>query len=148
VRAAGSADLPRVAALRWAWGTEGNGASDTLPREMFVDAFLRWAQQNDDSHRCLVAERGHELVGMAWLALTSRVPSPRRVDRWTGDLQSVYVVPAHRSAGVGAALIEAARAHAAALGVERLVVHSSERAVRFYERAGFMDSELLRHRRP
>lgn len=81
---------------------------------------------------------------MAWLALTSRVPVPGAVDRRTGDLQSVYVLPALRNHGIGAELVVAVKRAATAAGAERLVVHSSPRAVSAYDRAGFVSSELLR----
>lgn len=148
VRAARPEDLPAVAALRWSWVADEQGDPDVVPRDAFVTELVRWAHEHRDSHRCLVAERDGELVGMAWLAITARVPSPRSLDRRTCDLQSVYVLPAHRSDGVGHALVEAAAAEAAALGAERIVVHSSERAVSLYDRAGFSSSPLLRDRRP
>jgi GNAT superfamily N-acetyltransferase len=60
-----------------------------------------------------------------------------------GVIDELYVAPEHRSAGVGARLIEAAKTHGAARGWRRLDVTAPpgaawERSVRFYERLGFV----------
>ena len=54
-----------------------------------------------------------------------------------GDVQSVYVVPEHRNAGVGAKLMAAVLQEARDRELEFVTVHSSERAVTMYQRAGF-----------
>ena len=147
VRFASPADLPAVARLRWRWVVEESGATDAMSEDEFVPTFVAWAADHADSHRCVVAERDGAVIGMAWLALTARVPSPRAPRRLSGDLQCVYVVPDARDAGVGTRLVEAIVEEADRLGVERVVVHSSERAVPAYDRAGFASDEQLRHRR-
>jgi GNAT superfamily N-acetyltransferase len=56
----------------------------------------------------------------------------------------VFVLPAHRDAGVGRLLLDAALAHADAHSYVRVVLHPSPRSVPFYERAGFgSDHPLL-----
>lgn len=80
---------------------------------------------------------------MAWLAVTRRVPHPRSLDRVSGDLQSVYVVPHERDRGVGDRLIGTVLAVARDLGLERVTVHSTERAVGAYARRGFAPSSRL-----
>lgn len=80
---------------------------------------------------------------MAWLALVPRVPRPGRIGRLSADVQSVFVVPAHRGRGIGAALVEAVTQHALQLGAAHVTVHSSEGAVPLYERLGFTSSRLL-----
>ena len=47
------------------------------------------------------------------------------------------VRPDRGDSGTGAALMAAVLAEARRLGLEHVTVHSSPRAVRFYERAGF-----------
>lgn len=147
VRPASCADLPTVARLRWRWVAEENGATDVLGEDEFVETFVAWAADRSDTHRCFVAERDGVVLGMAWLALTARVPSPRAPHRLSGDLQCVYVVPDARDQGLGTRLVEAVVTEADRLGVERVVVHSSQRAVPAYDRAGFASDERLRHRR-
>jgi GNAT superfamily N-acetyltransferase len=108
-----------------------------------VRRFAAWAQQNEDSHCCLVLLRNDVLIGMAWLALMRRVPHPGALDRMSGDVQCVYVVPNERGGGLGGLLVEAVLARARDLGLERVTVHSSDRAVTAYRRHGFVVSPRL-----
>jgi GNAT superfamily N-acetyltransferase len=68
------------------------------------------------------------------------VPHPRAFERMSGDVQCMYVVPEQRDCGLGGKLIEAVLAWASCLGLERVTVHSSERAVSAYSRHGFETS--------
>jgi GNAT superfamily N-acetyltransferase len=140
-------ELPAVALLRWNWLVGESGAVPEVPKADFVAQFVDWAVAHSPTHRCFVADRNGDLVGMAWLAGTDRVPSPRALVRSSADLQSVYVLPEHRNAGVGTRLIEAATEFAAQLGSERVTVHSSDDAIAAYTRAGFSSSERLRQRK-
>jgi GNAT superfamily N-acetyltransferase len=84
-----------------------------------------------------------EIVGMAWLALTPRVASTHSLDRWSGDLQSCYVLPERRGAGIGGRLVEAVCATARERGAEHVTVHASAESVRMYARHGFRTSDRL-----
>ncbi|WP_117215506.1 GNAT family N-acetyltransferase [Allorhizocola rhizosphaerae] len=137
-------ELPVVAGLRWQFTQEFDGPIG-YKKEEFLHHFVEWAQRNHGTHHCMVLLRGDLIIGVAWLAITPRVPSPSSVNRRSGDLQSVYVVPAERNAGLGSLLIEAILNLARELGLERVTVHSSERAVCAYARQGFSDSPQLRH---
>ncbi len=143
VREAEDSDLPAVAALRWQWAVRENGAAPATTRDEFVECFVTWARQHATGHRCVVALRGHAVVGMAWLAITLRVPTPTAPHRTSGDVQCVYVVPAERDSGVGGRLIDGVLDTAWALGLERVTVHSSSRAVAAYARHGFAASPRL-----
>ncbi|WP_415855221.1 GNAT family N-acetyltransferase [Sinomonas sp. G460-2] len=70
-----------------------------------------------------------------------RVPTPGRMGRVSAELQCLYVALAARNRGVGTQLIDSAVGAAGDLGAERITVHSSERAVTAYARAGFGSSE-------
>jgi GNAT superfamily N-acetyltransferase len=144
VRPARPGEIPAVAGLRWEFTQEFAG-SVRYTREEFIHHFVEWAQRNQDTHHCMVLLRGDSIIGAAWLAITPRVPSPSSLHRRSGDLQSVYVLPAERNTGHGSLLIEAILTLARELGLERVTVHSSERAVTAYARQGFTDSPELRH---
>jgi GNAT superfamily N-acetyltransferase len=104
----------------------------------FAADLLRWWESHQASHQPFLAVLpSGAAVGMAWLAIAARVPRPGRPGRLCGDVQSVYVEPEHRSAGIGAALIREVTRHADALGLEHLTVHGHEQARSLYERAGF-----------
>ncbi|WP_314177778.1 GNAT family N-acetyltransferase [Streptomyces winkii] len=135
-------ELGTVAELRWRWAREIHGAPDTTLEE-FTPRFVTWALENESSHRCLVIVRDDLVIGMAWLAITRRVPHPRAFERASGDVQCVYVVPDVRDGGLGGQLIDAVLVLARDLGLERVTVHSSERAVSAYSRHGFALSPLL-----
>jgi GNAT superfamily N-acetyltransferase len=127
VRRATPDDAAALARLRLAGGADPD----------YVDLFTSWMAAHASTHLPFVAVDGVDVIGVAWLALTERVPSPERRQRRCGDVQSVHVRPDRRDRGVGAALIAAVLAAARELGLEHVTVHSSARAVRLYERAGF-----------
>ena len=146
IKPASVSDLVAVGGLRWD-SLEENGGQPDDTRESFAARFAAWAAGHDSTHTCFVAvtTADREVVGMAWLAVTLRVPSARAFDRASGDLQCAYVVPRLRDAGIGARLVLAVLERASALGLERVTVHSSPGAVRFYERAGFASEDVLLH---
>jgi GNAT superfamily N-acetyltransferase len=72
-----------------------------------------------------------------------RMPRPGRPERRWGYIANVFVLAAHRSTGVGSALLDAAVAHARDHGFVRLVLNPSERSIPLYRRAGFRASRLL-----
>ncbi|WP_399919875.1 GNAT family N-acetyltransferase [Streptomyces kanamyceticus] len=75
--------------------------------------------------------------------LEPEVALPRTFERSSGDVQCTYVVPDERDRGLGGELIEAVLAWAKDLGLERVTVHSSDRAVSAYSRHGFQASPRL-----
>ena len=66
----------------------------------FELVFRTWAQQNADSPTCTVVVSEGLVTGTAWLAILHRVPTPGAPERRSGDVQSVYVEPAHRGGGL------------------------------------------------
>ncbi len=136
-----------MARLRWRW--PGEERDETGPdHAAFLEYFSAWVVDHLSTHLPFLAEVDGRVAGMAWLMLATRVPSPTRIDRRTGDVQSVYVVPELRNSGVGAALLDAVLAEARDRGLEHVTVHSSDRAVPFYLRAGFQDGQSWFHWNP
>jgi ribosomal protein S18 acetylase RimI-like enzyme len=138
VRNAIAADATALARLRWSAEERDDAGTD---RAAFLELFSAWVIEHLSTHLPFVATVDNDVVAMAWLMVADRVPSPGRRHRRTGDLQSVYVVPELRDSGIGAALLDAVVAEAHRLELEHLTVHSSERAVSFYQRAGFRDDQ-------
>lgn len=135
VREAAPTDLQQVARLRWTWSEEGQDRIKGSPDD-FARDFAAWYEQRDDFIAWVAAE-DETVVAMAFLALPSRVPDPRAFQRRTGDIQSVYVLPAYRGQGIGTRLIAALVEHGTRRGCTRITVHSSTRALPVYERSGF-----------
>ncbi|WP_243901462.1 GNAT family N-acetyltransferase [Glycomyces niveus] len=132
-------EYPAVARLRWQWEVE-TGAAPVGDREDFAKEFAAWARAHTESHRCVVVCRNGTVIGMAWLAVVARVPTPGRFVRASGDLQSVYLVPEERSGGLGSRLIAAVLEEARALGLPKVTVQSTTRAIPVYCRNGFAAS--------
>ncbi len=141
VRRATAVDAPGLARLRWRWRNEDRGEHGDIDRESFVDFFTTWTLDHAGTHVPFVAEVNGQLAGMAWLALSNRVPSPNALDRRAGDIQSVYIVPEQRGNGVGARLIEAVIKHVRDTEMWYLTVHSAETAIDFYRKLGFVDDK-------
>ncbi|MGW7530706.1 GNAT family N-acetyltransferase [Amycolatopsis sp. NPDC054798] len=144
IRLARTDEFAAVAALRWRWVSDQDGPPKR-DRTEFLREFAAWARAHAETHRCLVAVRDEHVLGMAFLALTPRVPTPHDFSRVCGDVQCVYVVPEARDSGVGGLLIEAILRLAAESGLERVTVHSSDRAIPAYLRHGFAVSQNLLH---
>jgi GNAT superfamily N-acetyltransferase len=136
VRKGTAVDAPALARMRWRWRVEERHEAHG-DRELFVDFFATWVIDHLATHVPFVVEADARLAGMAFLMLSDRVPSPALMDRRTGDIQSVYVIPELRGGGVGTMLLRAVLADARARELEFVTVHSGERAVPYYLRAGF-----------
>jgi GNAT superfamily N-acetyltransferase len=142
VRRATDADAPDLARLRWQRATRERGHQGENLEE-FVATLGAWMRGHPE-HRAFVAEATGDVVGMAWLAVLDRVPTANKYARRCGDVQSVFVVPERRDRRVGALLMSAVLDEARRLKLEHVTVHSSSRAVRFYERNGWVhDPEWL-----
>lgn len=133
-------DAAALAALRWTAAEDSDAG-----REAFVDSFIAWFRDHASTHLPFIAEIGDEVVGIAWLMVAARVPSSARRYRRFGDVQSVYVMPKLRGKRIGTALLDAVLAEAGRLELEHVTVHSGDRAVTLYQRAGFQhDPRWLR----
>jgi GNAT superfamily N-acetyltransferase len=139
VRRAGDGDEPALARLRWVWRVEERD-EEGMDWSQFLDALTAWIHDHRESHLAWLAERDGEACGMAWLAVTHRVPGPGTWTRLAGAIQSVYVRPEYRNDGIGAALVQAAIGEAGRLGLDYLEVHPSERSFPLYRRTGFSDT--------
>ena len=144
IRPASQEDLRSIADLRWRWSVAEGGVHPVTDHDGYADAVEMFAAGHSDTHRCFVAERGGEIVGMAWIAYTERPPTPNDLSRVAADVQSVYVLPEARGGGTGANLLRTLLADARDRGCQYVRVHSSPRAVSLYNRAGFAVNETYR----
>jgi len=149
IRASRPEDMPAVADLRWRWSVDDGGATPGATPGEYRAAMAAFAAEHTDGHRCVVAEHDGRVLGMAWLALVARPPTPDRPGRrLTADVQTVYVHPELRGRGVAGRLVRALLDVADELGVERTSVHSSVDGERLYRGLGFGDARLLLQRPP
>lgn len=130
-------DAGALAALRYEWRATQAEAPIEVTGADFATRFVRWLREHAASHLAWLATKDGAPIGIVFLALTERIPGPDRWLRRSGNLQSLYVTPAHRGAGIGAALCEQVIAEARRQQLDYLVVHPSARAFPLYRRLGF-----------
>lgn len=142
VRVARDGELAGTVRLRWLWAVEvGDDPGD---EDEFVGRAVEWAREHRATHVPHIAiDAAGEIVGMAWLALTPRVATTRSFDRWSGDLQSCYVLPEWRDRGIGGELVRLVLETAAERGAEHVTVHASPESARMYSRRGFRANARL-----
>lgn len=89
----------------------------------------------------VVALDGEQLLGSCSLLEND----DERIRAWSPWLASLYVLPAARGGGVGSALVRRIEAEAAALGVARLYLYTSEAmgVIGFYRRLGWDECDRL-----
>jgi GNAT superfamily N-acetyltransferase len=141
IRIAGAADAPALAALRRAWTAEQHGPADDPG---FETRFLDWFERESGRRVSWLAEVRGEMVGMVNLAVFERMPQPGPEAGSWGYLANAFVLAAYRNQGIGSLLLCALLAHADDQGYVRVMLRPAERAVPFYQRAGFtFDTGLL-----
>ena len=144
LRQAQPADAPALASMRWADSTEDGAASPqpAPPDDEFRAHFVPFI------HRALaggqwaiwIAELDGRAVAHIYVHLVGKVPRPGRpFARW-GYVTAVYALPEVRNTGIGSRLLRRVIDWALEQRLELLLVWPSERAVPFYERAGFTPS--------
>ena len=132
IREATEADAAALAALRalFLTGHESDGA--------FADDVAAWLGEEGERRTTWLAERDGAALGMASLFEYRRMPKPGLPGSRWGYVSNMFVRQEARDAGVGAALLDAVIAAADERGYARLVLSPAERAIPFYERAGFL----------
>ncbi|GIH03163.1 N-acetyltransferase [Rhizocola hellebori] len=138
-RLAGPDEAEILGGMRWAWSHEGDPdrGADSPGRSEYVDTFADLARAHTDTHPAYLSFVEGEPVGMAWLALIARPPGVGQLNRYVGDIQSVYVAPQWRNRGVGGHLMATIIAESRARGLTNLSVRAGLRPRPFYHRIGF-----------
>lgn len=127
------------------WIAMGVDAAAAAPDwQAAAQSFIATARAESD-FAGFVARDGGRVVGSACCHRVAPVfPAFRAVDaRPRGYVWGVYVDPAHRGAGIGAALVRACVAHLAACGCGRVLLHAGDRSRPLYERLGFVPTDEL-----
>jgi GNAT superfamily N-acetyltransferase len=136
VREAKQEDIPRILELyeQLALNPAELESLQTEP-EFAGEVFREMAEM--DSYHLLVAETDGELVGTTVLVVLPGLA--RGISRW-GVVEYMVVNEAHRSRGIGQALLDRAAELAQAAGCYKIMLGSNKKrrdAHRFYRRAGY-----------
>jgi ribosomal protein S18 acetylase RimI-like enzyme len=140
----GKRDDAASAARLWVRSASEHTVYDTVyatapDAEKVMRRFL--ADLSSSSHSCLfVAERNGEVVG--FLSGELRDGSPAFKAKTWAAVEDIYVVPNHRSLGIGHALFEECKEWAeqkGADGISLQVAAGNTRARKFYEELGFRE---------
>lgn len=140
IRRAGAADaawIARIHVLAWQEAYRGILPGDLLNGLSADERSAMWARilERGDTH-VLVAEDGEETVGFIALGAARDEGSAPG----TAEVYALYTLPARWSSGVGRALWQAGHRRLVEAGFSTAalwVLAANERAIRFYERAGF-----------
>jgi ribosomal protein S18 acetylase RimI-like enzyme len=147
----GRRDDAGVAARLWVRSAEEHALYDSVyatapDAEKVMRRFL--ADLSSSSHSCLfVSEREGEVIG--FLSGELREGSPAFTPKTWAAVEDIYVVPKHRSLGVGRALFEECRKWAqqkGADGISLQVAAGNTRARKFYERLNFREVSVYQVR--
>jgi GNAT superfamily N-acetyltransferase len=141
IRPLADTDLSGIASLRREWTEENAGGPIDDPG--YEERFADWMVRTGAGRQAWVAEADGELIGMINMAVFDRMPHPGQDNSTWGYVANVYVRPAYRNAGVGKLLMDELMAYARSARLARVVLHPSDRAVPFYERAGFGPADML-----
>lgn len=134
-------DVALLAQLRRAWTEENAGAA--IDDAGFETRFAAWWEDERDRRCTWIALVDDRPVGMLNMAEFVRMPRPGSgTGRW-GYVANVFVLAAHRNAGIGRRLLDVAVGEARRRGYVRVVLSPSQRSVPLYRRVGFREADEL-----
>ena len=108
-----------------------------MPKDVLLQVAPRMVQKPAAMEIQAVVGKFVGSMSSKCMPMPYRVPTVSKYARRGGDVQSVFVVPELRDRRVGALLMGAVLDEARRLELEHVTVHSSPRAVAFYERNGW-----------
>lgn len=132
---AGEEDVPAIAQLRSEW-SDGHGDDASFDQRL-----ADWFASEGDRRTIWLATVGTQPVGMVSLVEYRRMPRPGRPDSRWGYIGHMFVSEGHRNNGIGTRLLSELIAAAEDRSYARLVLAPSQRAVRFFQRAGFVAAD-------
>jgi GNAT superfamily N-acetyltransferase len=143
VRVAEDADVTTLAAVRRAWN-EGNAGVAIDDSAEFEATFAKWWAAERSTRTFFIVEVAGVPVGMANVKRYDRMPVAGRANGgWWGYVGNVFVLEAHRNAGVGKFLMDQIVAWAGPAGMEHLRLAPSPLAKSFYSRLGFVPGAVV-----
>ncbi|ERJ13222.1 GNAT family N-acetyltransferase [Haloplasma contractile] len=148
-RKASTKDLPSLAELRWDFHFEDHQPEPKVSKEVFINEFTEYLENslNTGKWTVFIAEDNGFIISHIYIRKIDKVPKPGSIHREYGYVTNVYTKPAYRNQGIGNKLIQRVRNFAGSEHFEFLIVWPSNRAINFYEKAGFkIHNEIMEFR--
>jgi ribosomal protein S18 acetylase RimI-like enzyme len=145
-RIATQEDLAQLSELRWDFRAEDGDEVPVVDKGEFVQTCISFLKRGLENgyHVYWLAEENQEIVAHIFVHKIDMVPRPCKLHDQFGYITNNYTKPDYRSRGIGSRLIQKVTDWAKAEDLELLIVYPSEKAVSFYERAGFsMENEVM-----
>jgi GNAT superfamily N-acetyltransferase len=139
-------DLAQLAELRWDFRDEDGTEQPVISRGEFIEACTAFLRRGLESgyHTYWIAEQEGEIISQVFVHRIDLVPRPCKVQDQFGYITNNYTKPVYRNKGIGSKLMKRVKWWARDEDLELLIVYPSERAVAFYERAGFCsDNDVM-----
>lgn len=132
-------DLAQLAELCWDFCAEDGVEQAVMSQSEFIEACIIFLKRGLESgyHTYWVAEREGEIISQVFVHRIDLVPRPCKVRDQFGYITNNYTKPVHRNQGIGSELIKRVKQWARDEDLELLIVYPSDKAVTFYQRAGF-----------
>lgn len=125
------------------WREVGDWDAEELAPQIPVwEAWMRTALARG-TYVAWIAERDGETVGSGAVLVHAAIPRPGSPSDRAGRVQSVYVVPAARRAGVARAIMNEAIAFAREVLLVFLELHPSDEARPLYAAMGFVQADEM-----
>ena len=141
-------DDVQLAEMKWQHALEDSRVyhepePDPVGHDRFVQQFCSFLRR-EQAWQILVAEEEGRILSALFLYFVPKCPGPNSSSDCIAYLTNVFTLPAFRSRGIGAALLEQAKAHARSRRCELLFVWPSPRSMDWYCRNGFTpENDLL-----
>jgi ribosomal protein S18 acetylase RimI-like enzyme len=138
-RRATAEDVETLAALRWEMEVERHG-EQLRTREELLQAAITDTRPElvSGTHLAWLAEAVGEPVACVLLIWWAMPPNMHQLHRRRGFVSSVYTKPAYRRQGIARHLMTALTTQAREMGLQRLILWSSEMGRPLYEDLGFI----------
>lgn len=138
IRIADARDAATLATLRYRFRAEMDPPIES--RDRFEDRMRAWLVDRLSSQwQAWIAVEGDEPVGEVFLQVVEKLPNPVSEPERLGYITSLYVIPSHRGAAVGTALLDTALDACRRERLDTVVLWPSNRSRTLYQRRGFVE---------
>lgn len=137
-RIAKDTDIDQLVEMRWLHECEEDTHTNE-EKDNFLNKCRRFLEEELEKNTlvCWIVEDNGEIISNIYVCKIKKVPKPKSLNGSIGYVTNVHTKKIYRNKGIGTKLLEYVTTWAKKEGMELLFVWPSERAVTFYERAGF-----------